>query len=361
MKRFLTLKIWIGLEIVAGITLAVFVLLKSFVWAEEEKAPTYMIPASAPEEIDVSDIALPRDLMAEEYDDKTAAADGDLSAETDTVVDPYAMDYPAEVTDYLAKLSSAQKAELLLLTTPQQFCDKGKVTVAGKVFAQAFAQRSLSGMFFSDSNFVTPASGMEMLKTLRGWSRDASGMSLLLGYDKEGQEAGELSDRGFNLLCADVSADPASLMQQAVDLSMVPAIITTFDQIPETDGTIAVIVKTEDPAAIIEAVNAGSTYLYRTDTTYGRVSEGLVAAAESGEIVPEALDKAAGYTLALRYALTQMRPEEAEKEPPKAVAAPAAPAKKKTKQLTPEEQAAALQKQLLEQAAAAAAAAGGGN
>ena len=45
-------------------------------------------------------------------------------------------------------------------------------------------------------------------------------------------------------------------------------------------------------------------------------------------------------------ALTQLRPEEYEKEPPKA-----APASKKSKKLTPEEEAAAALKQLQEQAA----------
>lgn len=355
MKQFLTLKIWIALEILAGIALAIFVLLKSFVWAEESHEPTYTVPSKASEQMDVSDIALPRDLMAEEADEDTAASDANFNAESETLTeDPYATDYPAEVTEKLAVLSNAQKAELLLLTTPEQFCNKGKVTVAGKVFAQSFAEKSLSGMFFSDANFVTPASGMEMLKTLRGWSRDATGMSLLLGYQNASEDAAAQSDRGFNLLVADPSADAEELVQQAAGVSMVPAYLTTMDAAVDAQDMIARIVETDDPTAIIEAVNAGKTYFYKTGN-YEAVREALVAAAESGEIVPEALDKATGYTLSVRYVLTQMRPEEFEKEPPKAVAAPA---KKQTKQLTPEEQAAELQKQLLEQAAAAAAAAG---
>lgn len=355
MKQFLTLKIWIALEILAGIALAIFVLLKSFVWAEESHEPTYTVPQTVSEQMDVSDIELPRDLMAEDVDDDPAASDTDPEADSETLTgDIYATDYPAEVTEKLAALSNAQKAELLILTTPEQFCNKGKVTVAGKVFAQSFAEKSLSGMFFSDANFVTPASGMEMLKTLRGWSRDATGMSLLLGYQNASGDAAAQSDRGFNLFVADPSVDAEELMQQAAGASMVPAYVSTIDAVPEAGETIALIVETDDPAAIIEAVNAGKTYFYKTGN-YEAVREALVAAAESGEIVPEALDKATGYTLSVRYALTQMRPEEFEKEPPKV----AAPAKKQKKQLTPEEQAAELQKQLLEQAAAAAAAAGG--
>lgn len=355
MKQFLTLKIWIALEILAGIALAIFVLLKSFVWAEESHEPTYTVPQTVSEQMDVSDIELPRDLMAEDVDDDPAASDADPEADSESLTgNIYAADYPAEVTEKLAVLSNAQKAELLILTTPEQFCNKGKVTVAGKVFAQSFAEKSLSGMFFSDANFVTPASGMEMLKTLRGWSRDATGMSLLLGYQNASGDAAAQSDRGFNLFVADPSVDAEELMQQAAGASMVPAYVSTIDAVPEAGETIALIVETDDPAAIIEAVNAGKTYFYKTGN-YEAVREALVAAAESGEIVPEALDKATGYTLSVRYALTQMRPEEFEKEPPKV----AAPAKKQKKQLTPEEQAAELQKQLLEQAAAAAAAAGG--
>ncbi|MBR3643359.1 MAG: hypothetical protein IKN57_07625, partial [Parasporobacterium sp.] len=66
MKKFLTLKIWIALEILAGIALAIFVLLKSFVWAEESHEPTYTVPQTVSEQMDVSDIELPRDLMAED-------------------------------------------------------------------------------------------------------------------------------------------------------------------------------------------------------------------------------------------------------------------------------------------------------
>ena len=102
------------------------------------------------------------------------------------------------------------------------------------------------------------------------------------------------------------------------------------------------IARSDDPTAIKDAVNNGTLVVYLTED-FRQVRDGLVAAANDGTIIPEALDSAAGYALTARYTLTQIRPEESEKEPPEEEPKPAAKntTKKETKKMTPEEEAAA--------------------
>ena len=340
MKKFTIVKIWIGVEIAALLALAVLVICEQFVFEPDETGKNYQIPESVTQETQEGTFELPRDLTVDEYEGENANVEGDFDAEGETLTGSiYKTDFPEEVLERLASMSEREKTDVLLTTTPEVLCEKSKVTVAGSVFSDAFAQKPVSGIFFSDANFVSEASGMEMLKTIRGWSREASGLNLLLGYDKASTNPQALSDRGFNLFCLEDGQDA----QEAVDALMVPAFTATFEDAPEITDTVAVIIKTDDAAKIVSAINDGKTYLYRVND-YQTVRDALGAAAESGEIIPEALDSAAGYVLTLRSALTQMRPEEMEKESPKA-----APAKKTTKQKTPEEQAAELQKQLEKQ------------
>ena len=337
MKKFLIVKIWIGLEIAALLALVVMVLLKLYVFGSDQAEKTYQVPTGVPDQVQTGEFELPRDLTVDEYEGENANVEGDFAAEGEMITGSiYRTDYPEEVLERLSSMSEQEKTDVLLLTTPEVLCEKAKVTVAGSVFSEAFAQKPVSGIFFSDANFVSEASGMEMLKTIRGWAREASGLNLLLGYDKQGKDAQALSDRGFNLFCM----EDGGSAEDAMAASMVPAYVATFENAPETDDSVAVIIRTDDADKIIEALNDGKTYLYRVND-YQAVREALWQAANSGEIIPEALDQAAGYVLTLRSALTQMRPEEMEKEPPKA-----APAKKTTKQKTPEEQALELQKQL---------------
>lgn len=344
MKKFVIVKIWIGLEIAAAVALATLVLLKMFVWKEADTGPTYQIPQDARQEVDIEDIQLPRDLLKDTYEEETAGAEATLTAESETITgNMYEADYPEEVMNRLEQMSPAQKAEILLLATPESFCEKPKVTVAGEVFSQAFSEKDVSGFFFSDTNLVSDGACMEMLQKLRTWSRDKSGMNLLLGY-RGTQDAQTLSEKGFNLLCIGDAGDSEKI-QAAADNCMIPALLTGTVPAQETEDPLAVIVETNDTAAIITAINDGNTALYSTDA-YTELRPALSEAAENGEILPEALNKAAGYALSVRLGLTQLRPEEYEKEPPKA-----APAPKKSKQLTPEEQAAQAAKQLQEQAA----------
>ncbi len=356
MKKFLLVKIWIGLEIAAVLGVVAFILLRTFVFTKADTGPTYSVPQASADRDAPVDFELPRDLLVDEVDGEEAAASSDLEAEGETLTgNLYKADYPAEVTERLSQMSVAEKIELLLMTTPESLCEKGKVTVAGNVFEQAFAAKPVSGLIFSDANFVSDASGMEMFKILRSWSREKSGLNLFLAYDKTAMEAAALSDRGFNVFCMDPSDDAVAKVQEAANATMIPAFASTMEDAPDTADSTAVIVRTDESQKIIEAINNGKTYLYRIDS-YVPVHDALVAAAEDGTIIPEALDKASGYALTLRMALTSMRPEEMEKEPPKA-----APAKKKSsKQKTPEEQAKELQKQLekqMQEATAAAAAA----
>ena len=358
MKKFLLVKIWIGIEIAAVLGLAAFILLRSTVFTKADTGPTYSVPKESAAQDAPVDFELPRDLMVDEVSEDTAAASSDLDAEGETLTgNLYKADYPAEVTERLSQMSAAEKIELLLMTTPESLCEKGKVTVAGNVFEQAFVAKPVSGLFFNDANFVSDASGMEMCKTLRGWSREKNGLNLFLAYDKTGADAATLSDRGFNVFCMDPSEDASAKVQEAANATMIPAFVATMENAPDTADSTAVIVRTDESQKIIEALNNGKTYLYRIDS-YTPVHDALVGAAEDGTIIPEALDKASGYALTLRMALTSMRPEESEKEPPKA-----APVKKSKKQKTPEEQAQELQKQLekqMQEATAAAAAAASG-
>ncbi|MBO4901307.1 MAG: hypothetical protein J5518_00745 [Lachnospiraceae bacterium] len=352
MRKFLIVKIWIALEIVAVLAVAVLVLLKVFVWQETEQEPNYKIPQTETKETDLEGIPLPRDLTADEYEEDIAAADADLNAESDTVTGSlYEADYPEEVMAQIGKLNETQKIELLLMTTPEVLCEKDKVTVAGNIFQQAFAEKGVSGLIFSDKNFVSDAAGMEMFKTIRGWSRDAGAPLVLLGYAGNTQVASKLSDRGFNLLFVDgVSADAIG---EAAENCMVPAVSTDPANLGELGGSavsadsvssaVSAVVETEEADAIIDLINEGRTCFYRVKD-YTGIREALIGAAQEGVIFPEALDKSAGYALTVRYALTQMRPEEFEKEVPKTT-----PSKKKKTQ-TPEEQAAEAAQKLQEQA-----------
>jgi hypothetical protein len=235
----------------------------------------------------------------------------------------------------------------LLLTTPEVLCEKAKVTVAGDIFAKSFSEKRVSGLIFTDQNFVSEAAGMEMLKKIRGWSRESTGMTLFLGYrpGKAPEDAKALSERGFNMIFTDPKEqDLSDLLQSAADALMIPASEIGSEEADQLDERIMRIVKPADAAEVTEAYNQGRSFLIETDDVM-TMKNALLQASESGDLLPEALDQAAGYALSLRMGLTAMRPEETEKEPPKA-----APAKKTTKQKTPEEQAKEAAEQLAKQA-----------
>lgn len=348
MKKFLLVKIWIALEIVALLVLGVLAVLKTFAWKQEQGEVTYRIPEETVQEVSFSDIELPRDLSVDEYEEEDQAAEGDLSGDNETVTGSvFKMDYPQEVLDRLSEMSEEQKIEALLLTTPEVLCEKAKVTVAGDIFAKSFSEKRVSGLIFTDQNFVSEAAGMEMLKKIRGWSRESTGMTLFLGYrpGKAPGDAKALSERGFNMIFTDPKEqDLSDLLQNAADALMIPASEIGSEETDQLDERIMRIVKSADAAEVTEAYNQGRSFLIETDDVM-TMKNALLQASESGDLLPEALDQAAGYALSLRMGLTAMRPEETEKEPPKA-----APAKKTTKQKTPEEQAKEAAEQLAKQA-----------
>lgn len=346
MKKFLFVKIWIALEIVALLVLGVLAVLKTFAWKQEQGEVTYRIPEETVQEVSFSDIELPRDLSVDEYEEEDQAAEGDLTGETLTG-SVFKMDYPQEVLDKLSEMTEEQKIEMLLLTTPEALCEKTKVTVAGDIFANAFSEKRVSGLIFTDQNFVTDGAGMEMLKKIRGWSRESTGMTIFLGYrpGKAPLDAKALSERGFNMIFTDPKEqDLSDLLQNAADALMIPASVIGSEEADQLDERIMRIVKPADAAEVTEAYNQGRSFLIETDDVM-TMKNALLQASESGDLLPEALDQAAGYALSLRMGLTAMRPEETEKEPPKA-----APAKKTTKQKTPEEQAKEAAEQLAKQA-----------
>lgn len=333
--------VWIGVEMIAILGLAATILIQKVYGNNQDPGPTYIVPTTETVNVSVEDIELPTDLTADEFsDEEEAVVIGDL----------YETDYSDSVMETLASMSTDQKINLLLLTTPEAICEKDKVTIAGDIFKEALVNNPVSGLFFMDDNFKSQATGMTMLKTVRGWSREQTGMNILLGYRGDMTDATTLSDKGFNLYCFSPDAENATeLSGNANDNHMVPAYLAPLSALLTDDERSGFYIgQTDSAEEILEAIDAGDTYLYLVDD-YKTVHDTLKASADSGEILTEALDKAAGYALTVRQTLTEMRPEEIEKNPP---------AEKKTqKKLTPEQQAAenakALQKQA-EQAAKAA-------
>ncbi len=345
MKRFLALKIWIGIEIVAVVVIAVLVILKTLVFETPQSGPTYVVPSTDTAQTDIEDITLPRDLTVDEDENDPANAPGSMDATDETVEESkFTMIFPEEVYTKLSEMQPREKALSLLITSPEALCGRSKVTVAGQVFQEAYVNDPVAGLIFRKANFVTDGSGMEMFQTIRGWARETTGYTLLLGSADEAQDA-ILSERGFNLLSIPADTDPSIVAQEM----MVPVYEASFEELGEANLSRPAVVVTDDAAGVIAALNEGKCFFVRTDQVAG-MRDALAAAAESGELLPEALDQGAGYSLTVRKALSAVRPEESEKEPPKAAPAKAGSSKKKKKDMTPEEQ--ALQ-QLAEQIQAA--------
>ncbi len=325
--------IWIGLEILAlaGVGVAAFV--HNVYGESDETAKSYTVPTEESTNLTMEDIQLPTDLLAESEADDVG-----------TVGTLYTMDYPEEVLNLLADMSAEQKIDAILITTPEQLTGRDNVTIAGDVFKESYAADPVSGLVFSDSNFTSEAEGMKMLSTLRGWARDINGLNLFVGYWGDTTDPAALSDKGINLYQIQTGSDNESeLWDAATAANMVSAHYGELSQITNSEEISGfTIARSDDPTAIKDAVNNGTLVVYLTED-FRQVRDGLVAAANDGTIIPEALDSAAGYALTARYTLTQIRPEESEKEPPEEEPKPAAKntTKKETKKMTPEEEAAA--------------------
>lgn len=323
--------IWIGLEILAlaGVGVAAFV--HNVYGESDETAKSYTVPTEESTNLTMEDIQLPTDLLAESDTDDVG-----------TVGTLYTMDYPEEVLNLLADMSAEQKIDAILITTPEQLTGRDNVTIAGDVFKKSYVSDPVSGLVFSDSNFTSEAEGMKMLSTLRGWARDVNGLNLFIGYWGDTTDPVTLSDKGINLYQIQSGSDNESeLWDAATAANMVPAyygeLVELTDESEISGFTVA---KAADAASIVSAINDGKLVIFLTEN-YREVRDGLIASANDGTIIPEALDSAAGYALTARYTLTQIRPEESEKEPPAEEPKPAAKTtKKETKKMTPEEEAA---------------------
>ncbi len=327
--------VWIGLEVLAVFVLGVAVLFHTVYGDESDNTATYSVPTAQTAAVDTSQIELPTDLMSENTDDEGMV--GDL----------YSMDYSEDIMNALAGMSIEQKVDMLFVTTPESLCGKPLVTVAGNIFSEAYNTYPVTGLIFSDANFTSKSAGMSMLATIRKWSRDKTGMNVLLGYIGETSDAAILSDKGINLYCLSPGGQAVGQMTQAAsDAGMVSAFYVTYDRVDpaeEVDGLYIVSITGAQEA--MDLVNTGRTFLYMTQD-FMADRDGLLQAVNEGRVPMEALDKAAGYALSIRQALTQMRPEEFEKVPVSSApkASPRKASAKPTPTPTPEQQAAEAQK-----------------
>lgn len=326
--------IWIGLEVLTVFVLAVAVCIHMVYGGESGNEATYSVPTPQTASIDQSQIELPVDLMAEKPDDVGMA--GDL----------YSMDYPEDIMNALNEMSIEQKVDMLFVTTPESLCGRPLVTVAGNIFSEAYNTHPVTGLIFTDANFTSESAGMGMLASIRKWSRDKTGMNVLLGYTGETTDATILSDKGINLYCLSPGEEEAGQITKAAsDAGMVSAFYVAYDRIDPTEDVDGLyIVSITGVQEAIDLVNTGRTFLYMT-RDFMTDRDGMLQAVNEGRVPGEALDKAAGYALSIRQALTNMRPEEFEKAP--VSSKPKTSAKKASARpaLTPEQQAVEAQKE----------------
>ncbi len=351
MKRIDSLKIWISVETVVLILVAVLTVLKVISADDKSDKSTYILPTETNDEVSIDQIEMPVNLYEGE--------DLEMAEATKLSKDPYTLDdYPTEALEKLAGMDTAQKTACLFVTTPETLCGVGRVTRAGDVFRNSYAGTSVSGIIVSDRNMESETAGMQMLKTIRDLSREFTGMNVLLGYREQADNAAEnVSDRGFNLFILSQDADTETKVSEAQGVNMIPGMFYEADPDVGIASGAVKILNTGSVLQVIESVNAGNSVLYSIDSK--QIIEDLKKAVETGEVSGEALDHAAGYAVTLRLALTQARPEEYEKVPETTAQTgtdnSAAP-KTNEKPKTPEElaaeaaaaQAAALQKQLEE-------------
>ena len=323
MKKTDTVKIWIIAEIVIIIFLMIAVVVKTVFAGTRSEESAYSIP-SATETVSIDDIVLPVNLMEEEeaemsdvtYEaDKPNEADGSDEIDEPDETDLYEMDYPEEVKDKLEDMSDQEKLSMLLVTTPEALTEREKVTQAGEIFKHSYTENPVTGLIFSETNFDDEKSGMEMLKSLREWSREETGMTLMLGYSEQGENGAEnLSDRGFNLyIIPSGTEDADTLGADAAAHLMVPALETPVTAALEREDTedVVILADSDDVGEIVSAINSGRGMIFRTNDPGMR--EKLAEAVNNGDISAEALNHAAGYAVTVRLSLTANRPEDIEK------------------------------------------------
>lgn len=303
-------RIWIIAEAAIAVLLIGAIVVKSVFADNVSDEPTYSIPAKTAAEVPTEDIPRPADLLE---DEETEEAENSVSENENK----YVMDYPGDVLNKLTEMTTEQKISMLIVTSPETICDVERVKTAGDVFQSSYESRPVTGLIFSDENYESENEGMNMLKTLREWSREVTGMNLLLGYrEQDDGDAGSISDRGYNLyLIPSGTENAAELAAEVMDRNMVPALTMSLEEATEQeDGNDALIIaQMNDAASAINAINEGRRLLYSTDDM--EMISALEDAVNNGEISAEALDHAAGYGVSIRQALTENRPEEYEKEP----------------------------------------------
>ena len=302
-------RIWIIAEAAIAVLLIGAIVVKSVFADNVSDEPTYSIPAKTAAEVPTEDIPRPADLLE---DEETEEAENSVSENENK----YEMDYPGDVLNKLTEMTTEQKISMLIVTSPEAVCDVERVKTTGDIFKSSYESRPVTGLIFSDENYESGNEGMNMLKTLREWSREMTGMNLLLGYrEQDDGDAGSISDRGYNLfLIPSGSENATELAVEAMDKNMIPALTMPLEEaMGQEDGDdVLIIAQMSDAAAAVNAINEGQRFLYSTDDM--EMVSALIDAVNNGEISAEALDHAAGYGVSIRQALTENRPEEYEKE-----------------------------------------------
>jgi hypothetical protein len=134
---------------------------------------------------------------------------------------------------------------MLIVTSPEAVCDVERVKTTGDIFKSSYESRPVTGLIFSDENYESGNEGMNMLKTLREWSREMTGMNLLLGYrEQDDGDAGSISDRGYNLfLIPSGSENATELAVKAMDKNMIPALTMPLEEaMGQEDGDDVMII-----------------------------------------------------------------------------------------------------------------------
>lgn len=344
--RISAVTVWLGLEAVALAAALVTAGIHAVYGDSSGQVKYYSVPEETVEEMSIGDIELPVDLMEE--NSQTEGITGDL----------YSADYPEEITKILEGLSPEQKVDMMIIATPEDMCNTARVTIAGDIFKEAYGSHPVTGLVFSQDNFTSRDAGMTMLSTLRAWSRDKTGMNVLIGYRGENTKEADLSDIGINLCLVDPdSADTDARIGEAVSANMIPAYIVPYEKVDrDTEGLY--IVKINDPEEAIASIREGNDLLYMTDD-HGALYDALLKSANDGTIPRAALDKAAGFAISVRKMLTDMRPEEFEKQvsvprtASRPASRPAARSREEQQQqqqpVTPEQQAEQAQKEVQKQ------------
>nr|MCR5748156.1 hypothetical protein [Lachnospiraceae bacterium] len=112
MKKFNVLRLWIIAEVAIIFILIIAVLVKTVFADTKDDGPTYVVPSvTETAGISVNDIDLPADLYAKDSEEENAE---NITSE---------IEYPEEITEKLAGMSTEQKVSMLFIISPETLCN----------------------------------------------------------------------------------------------------------------------------------------------------------------------------------------------------------------------------------------------